>query len=125
MDHMPHFLDILRNKTHKWSKLGSLGDMVDASLGDGGYKEVFKKERLVGKLLFGKQRKTISDMMKRIGVKNVKHRVYSLCVYCMFLASSYFAYVKSKSVVSIHNTCAAVTGSIFGPILHSNPGLAG
>ena len=64
---MPHFLDVLRTNHHKWAKLGSLGDMVDATLGDGGYKEVFKKERLVGKLLFGKQRKTLSDMMKRIG----------------------------------------------------------
>ena len=71
---MPHFLDVLRTNHHKWAKLGSLGDMVDATLGDGGYKEVFKKERLVGKLLFGKQRKTLSDMMKRIGIKNVKHR---------------------------------------------------
>ena len=77
MEHMPIFLDILAREKHKWAKLGSLGDMVDASLGDGGYKEVFKKERLVGKQLFGKQRKTISDMMKRIGIKNVKHRVLS------------------------------------------------
>ena len=71
---MPHFLDVLRTNHHKWAKLGSLGDMVDATLGEGGYKEVFKKERLVGKLLFGKQRKTLSDIMKRIGIKNVKHR---------------------------------------------------
>ena len=75
---MPIFLDILATETHKWIKLGSLGDMVNASLGDGGYKEVFKKERIVGKLLFGKQRKTVSDMMKRIGIKNVKHRVLQL-----------------------------------------------
>jgi CRP-like cAMP-binding protein len=74
MEHMPQFLDVLRTNHHKWAKLGSLGDMVDATLGEGGYKEVFKKERLVGKLLFGKQRKTLSDTMKRIGIKNVKHR---------------------------------------------------
>ena len=86
MEHMPMFLDILARKQHKWAKLGSLGDMVDASLGDGGYKEVFKKERLVGKQLFGKQRKTISDMMKRIGIKNVKHRVILRNQPCMFVA---------------------------------------
>lgn len=82
VEQMTIFLDVLRSEGHKWTKLGFLGDMVDASLADGGYKELFKKERLVGKQVFGKQRKTISDMMKRIGIKNVKHR--DLLVECIF-----------------------------------------
>lgn len=74
-EHMPIFLDMLARDDHKWIKLGSLDSaLVDAPLGEGGYKALFKKERLVGKLLFGKQRKTLSDLMKRIGIKNVKHR---------------------------------------------------
>ena len=74
MEHMPIFLDVLASDSHQWSKLGSLGPMVDAPLGEGGYKEVFKKGRIVGLMLFGKQRKTVSDIMKRVGIKNVKHR---------------------------------------------------
>lgn len=74
LEHLIQFLDVLKEDGNKWNRFGSLGDQVDYPLENGGYKEMFKKERLTGKLLFGKQRKTLSDLMKRIGVKNVKHR---------------------------------------------------
>ena len=47
-EHLPIFLDMLARDDHKWIKLGTLGEMVDAPLAEGGYKELFKKERLVG-----------------------------------------------------------------------------
>jgi hypothetical protein len=59
------FLDYIKEPTHKWKKFGGLGDAVDAPLSELGYKAVFEKERLTGKLLFGKQRKTLADMLKR------------------------------------------------------------
>ncbi|KAJ1471992.1 hypothetical protein T484DRAFT_1842071 [Baffinella frigidus] len=64
----------IKTDQHKWVRFGGLGDLVDATLGEGGYKELFRKEKLVGKVLFGKTRKTLSDLFKRIGVRNVKHR---------------------------------------------------
>ena len=71
---MLEFLDILRGSEHKWIRTGSLDEIVDASLIQGGYKEIFKRERISGKIVIGKQRKTLSDMMKRFGIVNVKHR---------------------------------------------------
>ena len=71
---MINFLDILRGTDHKWIRSGSLDDIVDAPLTQGGYKEIFKREKVNGRLVVGKQRKTLSDMMKRFGIVNVRHR---------------------------------------------------
>eukprot|EP00960_Hanusia_phi_P038790 753601-Hanusia_phi.AAC.2 len=68
------FLDVLKGTKHKWSNYGSLGRYVDLSITEGGYKELFMKEKLSGLILFGKQRKTLTDLMKRIGIKNPQHR---------------------------------------------------
>jgi hypothetical protein len=68
------FLEMLKEPTHRWKKFGGLGEIIDAPLADLGYKAIFEKERLTGKLMHGKQRKTLADMLKRFGVKNVKHR---------------------------------------------------
>jgi hypothetical protein len=74
LDDLKIFLDMVREPTHRWKKFGGLGEVVDAPLSEQGYKAIFEKERLTGKLMHGKQRKTLADMLKRFGVKNVKHR---------------------------------------------------
>jgi len=73
-EHLCLFLEVVQVEGHKWARFGALGDQVDASLTEGGYKAVFRKEQLVGKILFGKTRKTLADIFKRIGVRNVRHR---------------------------------------------------
>jgi hypothetical protein len=75
IDNMIQFLDVLKGSEHKWFRSGSLDEtIINAPLTQGGYKEIFRREKVSGKLVFGKQRKTLSDMMKRFGISNIKHR---------------------------------------------------
>jgi hypothetical protein len=75
IDNMMQFLDVLKGSEHKWFRTGSLDEVIiNAPLTQGGYKEIFRREKVSGKLVIGKQRKTVSDMMKRFGIVNIKHR---------------------------------------------------